>query len=432
MSGSPLLRRVMPADIHRIAKPPVDQATLTKAETIVASVRDGGETAVREHAERFAERAGGEPLVLGRDAMREALEQLDPADRAVLERVAERIRRFAQAQRDAVAPVCIDVPGGQAGHTVEPVESAGCYAPAGRYPLPSSVLMTAITARVAGCGRVVVASPGAHPVMLAAAAIAGADEFLAVGGAHAIAAMAYGFAGRERLGRCDVVVGPGNVWVTAAKQLVSGSVGIDMLAGPSELLVVADETADARLIAADLLAQAEHDTEAATMLVTTSGRVAEEVERELVAQLAVLPTRDVARRALGNGFVCVASSLDEMVELADQIAAEHLEVMCVDANEVAARIRNAGGIFVGSASAEVLGDYGAGPNHTLPTGGTARFQAGLSVMHFLRLRTWLRIDNPAGAAALRADTQRLAEMEGLAAHASAARLRDAGTNIPAN
>jgi len=427
MTAAPLLRRVSPDAIARLARPPVTASTLNAAGEIVEAVRQRGEAAVRELAERFGERAGGEPLVLGRAEMRAALDAIEPADRATLERVAGRIECFARAQRDSIREVSVPVPGGRAGHTIEPVASAGCYAPAGRYPLPSSVLMTAITARVAGCRRVVVASPGAHPITLAAAAVAGADEFLAIGGAHAIAALAYGFAGDERLDRCDVIAGPGNAWVTAAKQLVSGVVGIDMLAGPSELLIVADDTADAGLVAADLLAQAEHDADASAMLVTTSRALAVEVERELTAQLEALPTRDVAALGLQNGFVAVVETVDEMVAVADRIAAEHLEVMTANPEVLAARISNAGAVFLGSASAEVLGDYGAGPNHTLPTGGTARFQAGLSVMHFLRLRTWLRIDDAAEASPLRYDTQRLASMEGLAGHAEAARRRDAAT-----
>ena len=374
---------------------------------------------MRELAERCGERAGGEPLVLDRAAMLRTLGTIDASDRAVLERAAERIGVFARAQRGSITPVTMAVPGGEVGHTVEPVASAGCYAPGGRYPLASSALMTAVTARAAGCGRVVVASPGAAPIVVAAAAVAGADEFLAVGGAQAIAAMAYGFAGFAPV---DVIAGPGNKWVTAAKHLVSASVGIDMLAGPSELLVVADDSADAAVVAADLLAQAEHDGDAAAMLVTTSERLAGEVERELAAQLETLGTAETARRALANGFVTVVGCLEEALELSDRIAPEHLELMVVDATAAAARVRHAGGVFIGARSAEVFGDYGLGPNHTLPTGGTARFQAGLSVMHFLRLRTWMRLDGEVDRGIVR-DTERLARMEGLEAHSRAAAAR---------
>ena len=418
-----LLRRVDAREIASTRGRAVDAETLAAAGEIVDRVRHGGLTAVRAYAERFDGRAASEPIVLGRVEMDAALASIDGGTRELLNRTGERVRVFAEAQRAAIRPVDVAIPGGRAGHTIEPIASAGCYAPAGRHPLPSSVLMTAVTARAAGCGRVVVASPSASPVMLAAAAVAGADEFLVLGGAHAIAAMAYGFDGFEA---CDVIVGPGNRWVTAAKLLVSDTVGIDMLAGPSELLVIADESADARVVAADLLAQAEHDSDASAMLVTTSAALADAVEGALATQLATLPTAPVARPALGNGFACVVDSISDAVAVADRVGAEHVEVISADADAVAARLRNAGGVFIGTASAEVLGDYGAGPNHTLPTGGTARFRAGLSVVHFLRLRTWLRIDEPTAAAGLVADAQELARLEGLTGHERAASARGPG------
>lgn len=420
MTAEPLLRRLDADAVRRTLRPPVDDGTLDAARAIVSDVRTGGAAAVRSYAERFGERAAGEPLVLGAAEMAAAVDRLTTDQRGVLTRAAERIRAFAGAQREAIRDAEVQIPGGVAGHTVEPIRSAGCYAPAGRYPLPSSVLMTAVTARVAGCARVVVATPGAHPVALAAAGIAGADEVLAVGGAHAVAAMAYGFDGFEP---CDLIAGPGNKWVTAAKQLVSGVVGIDMLAGPSELLVIADDSADPELVAADLLAQAEHDTDAVPMLVTTSAGLADQTDAALRRQLEQLSTRETALAALANGFTCVVETLSDAVRLGDRIAAEHLEVMTRDAEAVARSVRNAGALFIGSRSAEVLGDYGAGPNHTLPTGGTARFQAGLSVSHFLRLRSWMRIDDAAGARGLVEDAVALAEMEGLAGHAASAAAR---------
>lgn len=414
------LRRVSPDEVRRQQRPVVDPSTLREASEIVESVRTGGLPAIHALAERFGERGPEDPLVLGREDMNNALDALDPRDRAALERAAARIERFARAQRDAIRPVILDIQGGQAGHTVEPVHAAGCYAPGGRYPLPSTVLMTAVTARVAGCARIVVASPNASPVTLAAGAIAGADEFLAIGGAHAIAAMAFGCDGFDPV---DLIAGPGNRWVTAAKQLVAGSVGIDMLAGPSELLVLADGSADASIVAADLLAQGEHDADAVPILVTTCPALADAVQREIADQIENLATRETARAALRNGFVCIARDLDEAIAVTDRIAPEHLEIMTKEPPEIASRVRNAGAIFIGPASAEVLGDYGAGPNHTLPTAGTARFQGGLSVLHFLRLRTWIRIEDLAPARPLFEDAARLAELEGLAAHAASARTR---------
>lgn len=414
------LRDIQPNAIVRELRPPVDQATLTAASEIVQSVRTGGTDSIRSYAQRFGELRGNDPLVYRSSEMRAALDRVSAEDAALLKRTAERIRSFAQAQRDSISELDIAIPGGRAGHTIEPVKSAGCYAPGGRYPLPSSALMTAITARVAGCDRVIVASPGAPDILLAAAAIAGADEFLAVGGAHAIAALAYGC---DELEACDVIVGPGNKWVTAAKQLVSGIVGIDMLAGPSELLIVADGSADPDLIAADLLAQAEHDTDAVPMLITTSSAVAAAVEVSLASRLDGLSTRAIAQEALRNGFVCVVDTLDDARRAVDAIAPEHLEIMAADPQQFAKSVRNAGATFIGSASAEVLGDYGAGPNHTLPTGGTARFQAGLSVMDFLRLRSWMRIDNPKDASKLMIDAHDLALLEGLHGHAAATHAR---------
>lgn len=426
-----MLRRVTGGQVQATRFCALDDQTLEQAGALVRRVEREGVRAVRELAERFGERKHGEALVLGKDAMRAALEAMDAEDRACLERTAKRIERFAQAQLGSIRALDTAIEGGRAGHTLACVRSAGCYVPAGRSPLPSTALMTAVTARVAGCERVVVASPGAHPTVLAACAIAGVDEVLAVGGAQAIAAMAYGF-GREATAdassgkgfeACDVIVGPGNRWVTAAKQLVSSAVGIDMPAGPSELLVIADETADAAVVAADLLAQAEHDTDARAMLVTTSAVLADAVDEQLRVQMATLPTRATAQAGLANGFACVVESIEEAVRVSDRVGPEHLEVMTRDAEAVAKRVRNAGGVFIGEAAAEVLGDYGAGPNHTLPTGGTARFRAGLSVMHFLRLRTWMQIDDASSAAGLVADAERLARMEGLCGHERSAAKR---------
>ncbi len=415
-----LLRLVRADDVPAVRRSAVDRETLAAAAAIVEDVRSRGEAAVREHAQRLGDLAPGAPMVIGRVELARALDATGREDRAVLERAADRIHAFSEAQRASLRELTVAVPGGEAGHWIAPVERAGCYAPGGRFPLPSSVLMTAVTARAAGVREVIVASPRPAPATLAAAAIAGADALVAVGGAQAIAALAYGCGA---LPPCDAVVGPGNRWVTAAKQLVAGHVAIDMLAGPSELLVIADDTADARTVAADLLAQAEHDTDACAVLVSTSAALIDAVERELAEQLATLPSAATARAALANGYAVLARDLDEAVSLADRFAPEHLEVLTRDAEAVARRCRHYGGIFIGPGAAEVVGDYGVGPNHTLPTGGTARSAAGLSVLHFVRTRTWLRIDERAAAMGLYRDTARLARMEGLEAHARAAEIR---------
>lgn len=399
---------------------PVDPDTLAAAARIVADVRERGEQALREHALRLGDLEPGAPLVIPPAELRRALDGLPAEQRGVLTRTAERIRDFAQAQRESVAELDVAIPGGRAGHGIAPVAAAGCYAPGGRYPLPSSVLMTALTARVAGVDTVWVASPRPQPITLAAAALSGADGLLAVGGAQAIAALAFG---AGPVPRCDAVVGPGNRWVTAAKQLVSGRVRIDMLAGPSELVVLADGTADPAVVAADLLAQAEHDPDAVPILVSLDAALPERVDAELAAQLAQLPTADTARAALANGFAVEVPDLPTGVDVCNRLAPEHLELMLADCAAALPGLRHYGGLFVGPASAEVLGDYGAGPNHTLPTAGTARWSGGLSVLSFLRHRTWIRIDDPDESQGLVRDAAALARLEGLEAHARSAERR---------
>jgi phosphoribosyl-ATP pyrophosphohydrolase/phosphoribosyl-AMP cyclohydrolase/histidinol dehydrogenase len=416
MSFLPLLD---PDALAKAGPEPLDEATLRAAAEIVRAVRTGGEAALRGFAARLDATPETAPLWHGPAALAAARDALPAADRAVLERTAARIRTFAEAQRRALVEIEVAVPGGRAGHRVAPVERAGCYAPGGRYPLPSSVLMTAVTARAAGVGEVFVASPRPAPVTLAAAAVAGADGLLACGGAQAIAALAFGVG---PVPACDVVVGPGNRWVTAAKKLVAGEVGIDMLAGPSELVILADASADPALCAADLLGQAEHDADARPVLIAVADRgLVDAVQRELEAQLADLPTAATARAALAHGAATVVADLEAGIALCDRLAPEHLQVMTADPAAVAARLRHYGGLFLGSRSAEVFGDYGVGPNHVLPTGGVARHKGGLSVFDFLRVRTWLELDEV--DAELRADVVGLAELEGLAAHARAAALR---------
>jgi histidinol dehydrogenase len=415
-----MLRRLTPDQATLAHVSAVDQATLEAARAIVDDVRHVGEPAVRRHAERLGDLHPDSELIYDRAALARAADRLPVDQLDLLERTAARVRAFAEAQRDTLQALDVAVPGGRAGHTVSPVDRAGCYAPGGRYPLPSSVLMTAVTARAAGVGSVWVASPRPAQVTLAAAAVAGADALLAVGGAQAIAALAWG---AGPVPAVDVIVGPGNRWVTAAKQLVAGQVGIDLLAGPSELVVLADADADPAVIAADLLAQAEHDPDARPILVTPSVALADAVDAALSDQLSELPTAAIAFEAVRNGFCVLVRDLAEGCAVCDRLAPEHLEVLTADADAVASRLRHYGGLFVGAASAEVLGDYGVGPNHVLPTGTAARFSGGLSVLHFLRVRTWLRLEAGPALAAVAADAAALARLEGLEGHARSAERR---------
>jgi phosphoribosyl-ATP pyrophosphohydrolase/phosphoribosyl-AMP cyclohydrolase/histidinol dehydrogenase len=415
-----VLKLIAADDIPHLRRDAVDADTLHEAGKIVEDVRERGEKAMYEHGVRLGDVEHGEPMVYTREALQNALESLPDKQRGVLERTAERIENFARAQRACLTDLDMDIPGGTAGHTVTPVERAGCYAPGGRFPLPSSVLMTVCTARVAGVETVWVASPRPDQITLAAAAVAGADALLGVGGAQAIAAMAYG---AGEVPACDVVVGPGNRWVTAAKKLVSGRVRIDMLAGPSELVVFADHTADPATVAADLLAQAEHDPDALPILISLDQALLQAVDDELVRQLDVLPTKDIASAALENGFAVIANSVAQGIDLCDRIAPEHLELILENSDQVAEQVNHYGGLFVGHGSAEVLGDYGAGPNHTLPTGGTARSTGGLSVFTFLRICTWMEIEDLDDAQELIDDAVELARLEGLEGHARSAERR---------
>ena len=407
------------SEVRSLEREPVDAETYARAVEIVERVRKGGREALLTQAEELGDIKAGEPLIYDREALQAAAEALGETERGVLERTAERIERFADGQRACLKPFETEIPGGLAGHHFAPVDSAGCYAPGGRFPLPSTVLMTGLTARAAGVKRVVVASPKPTPVTLAAAGIAGADSLVAVGGAQVIGAMTFGV---EGVPACDVIVGPGNRWVTAAKKYVSGFVGIDMLAGPSELVVWADETGDASVIAADLLAQAEHDTDALPILVTTSSGVVDAVNDELGKQLEVLPTRATAEVAVGNGFAVLVESVEEAAEACNRLAPEHLEVHVKDLDDARARLDHYGALFLGRGAAEVFGDYGAGPNHVLPTGGCARFSAGLSVLTFLRMRTWMSSPTVLSEEVIR-DTVALARLEGLEGHARAAEAR---------
>jgi len=418
------VKRLTPEEVRSVRRDPIDTATLQRAAEIIERVRAGGEHELRSLAEEFDDLQPGQPLILGRDELERAANETDSETLALLERTADRVAAFADAQRRSVVDLKVPVPGGIAGHSIAPVERAGCYAPGGRYPLPSSVLMTAVTARAAGVADVLVATPRPVALTLAAAAVAGADAVLAVGGAQAIAALAYG---AGPVPACDVVVGPGNRWVTAAKKLVAGDVGIDLLAGPSELVVLADDSANPGTVAADLLAQAEHDPDALPVLVTPSSSLADAVDIELERQLTDLPTGVVAAAALDHGFAVVAADIGESIRVCNALAPEHLQVLTDDAHAVAERLAHWGGLFIGETSAEVFGDYGVGPNHTLPTGGVSRFTGGLSVLDFLRVRTWLKLELCDAVEAMATDAATLARLEGLEAHARAAERRIGGS-----
>ncbi len=412
-----LLKQVPPEEVAIRRGVAVDSKTISEAQALIEQVREGGKVALHKIALAFGDLQADESLLVSREELKAAFLSLSDSEQELLQRISARVRKFAVAQREALSNLETSVPGGTAGHKVIPVYRAGCYAPGGRFPLPSSVLMTAVTARAAGVKEVVVASPKPTAVTLGAAYVAGADLFIRAGGAHTIAALAYGVDG---LNPCDVIVGPGNRWVTAAKKLVAGDVAIDMLAGPSELLIIVDAEANPEIIAADLLAQAEHDTDAIPILISLDKDLVEKVQIALKNQLETLTTREVAKEALSNGFITVVDSRESACRLSNELAPEHLELLVSEPKEWLEDLTNYGGLFIGSSSAEVFGDYGVGPNHVLPTGGTARYTGGLSVFNFLKINTWLSIENASG---LIEDTAQLARLEGLEGHARAAERR---------
>jgi len=407
--------------LRAVRSPALDPAALEVARTILYDVERRGEPALREHAERLGDLEPGDDLLLDRSALGRATEALHADDRELLRRAADRIRAFAEAQRASATDLDTPVAGGRGGHRLVPVGAAGCYAPGGRFPLPSSVLMTAIPARVAGVGEVWAASPRPTAAVQAAAFMAGADGLLTIGGAQAIGALAFGVGG---VSRCEKIVGPGNRFVTAAKRLLYGRVGLDTIAGPSELLVVASPDAAPARVAADLLAQAEHDPDAVPLLCAFDEATVEAVREEAERQLAALPTAPIARQALAAGGALLAADPDEAAAICNAVAPEHLHLHGELAESLAPRVHRYGSLFLGAATPEAAGDYGAGPNHTLPTSGAAAFDSGLSVFSFLRRPTWLSLspEDDAYEGLLR-DTAALARLEGLEAHALSTELR---------
>ena len=387
-------------------------AVLPAVQRIVANVRKQGDSSLLRYAAQFDGLAGSLKLRVTREEMAAAWESLDPALRTALSTAAEQIRGFAQHQL-AVTWSASPVEGLVTGQLVRPLGSVGCYVPSGRHPLPSTLLMTAIPAQVAGVERIVAVSPKPAPETLAAAHMLGLTEFYRVGGAHAIAALAYG---TESIERVDKIVGPGNLYVTAAKRMVAFDCAIDMLAGPTEI-VVTSERGNAEDVASDLVAQAEHDPEALAIFITTRADLAKEVIAE--ARLRSCGNA-VARKALDrNGLAIVASTVDEVRAITNRLAPEHLTV---DAASDLKWVRNAGSVFVGRWSAQPMGDYISGPNHTLPTGGMARVRGGLSVNDFVKLIT-VQEYSLEGLRELGPKAALLAEAEGLDGHAEAIRTR---------
>jgi histidinol dehydrogenase len=394
-----------------------------KVAAIVHEIRMRGDAALIEFTEQFDKRSpvsgsGAGSYEIDRARWDAAAATVAAPVRAALQRAAARITTFHQKQLEA--DILQEADGIRLELRSTPLARVGIYVPGGTARYPSSVLMTAVPARVAGVDEIIMVTPGASAETLCAAQIAGVHRVFEIGGAQAVAALAYGTA---TVPRVDKIVGPGNQWVASAKRQVYGEVDIDSIAGPSEVLIIADDSAPAAWIAADLLAQAEHDTEARAILVTTSSALADDVDRALAAQLATLPRRAIAEAAIRDyGAAVIVGTIDEAVAFANRYAPEHLELQVRESRAVAARIRNAGAIFVGKWASEAAGDYIAGANHVLPTGGAARYASPLGVYDF-RKRTSLVEYTQAAAFADAEDIAALAAVEGLDAHGRSAQIR---------
>ena len=386
-------------------------SVLPSVRKILSKVRKEGDKALQSYARKFDGLAPNTSLLISEEETKAAWQQLDPTLQQALQTAAKNIRTFAQRQLPKSWQSTSA--GLTTGQQVRPIESVGCYVPGGRHPLPSTMLMTVVPAQVAGVQRIAVTSPNPAPETLATAHLIGIREFYRIGGAHAVAALAYG---TESIPKVAKIVGPGNLYVTAAKREVAFDCAIDMLAGPTEIVVTSDQ-GNAAGIASDLVAQAEHDPEALAIFITTNAELANAVLKEATQRAEQNP---VAKQALkNNGYIFLAATKEEAQNITNRLAPEHLSI---DSESDLAWVQNAGSVFIGQHSPQPMGDYISGPNHTLPTGGMAKVRGGLSVNDFIKLIT-IQQYTPAALAHLGPKAIRLAEAEGLTAHAEAIRTR---------
>lgn len=415
-------------DYEKTEKSPIFQRNTPQSQVtepvqeIIAQVRSQGDRALF-HYTRLFDKVDISSLEVTGEELEAALEQTDKALLSVLSSAAENIKAYHSRQKRTGFSFSPE-PGVVLGQKVTPLEKVGIYVPGGTAAYPSTVLMTAIPAKIAGCGEIIMVSPPEiSPAILAAAKIAGVDRIFRVGGAQAIAALAYG---TQTIPRVDKIVGPGNAYVAEAKRQVFGQVAIDMIAGPSEILIIADEKSSPAHIAADMLSQAEHDRLASAVLITTSRSLAEQVQKELEAQVSRLPRKEIAQASLeGQGKIILAASIPQAMEISNRLAPEHLELMVESPMDYLDSIKNAGSVFLGRYCPEPVGDYWAGPNHTLPTGGTARFSSPLSVDDFVKKSQFTAYSQEALQKAGKKIAY-FAQAEGLEAHARSITIREEG------
>lgn len=409
-------------DLKKLVQTKTQQLTDVTVETavqqIIANVIKNGDAALRDYEQQF-DKVAVDQFKLSQQTIDDAYANLDPAVKDALLLAKRNITSFHEKEK-ATGFIDAEQPGVYRGQKLLPLNRVGLYVPGGTAAYPSTLLMSALPAKIAGVNEVVMVTPpqadGINPAVLAAAKIAGVDAIYQVGGAQAIAALAYG---TESVPAVDKIIGPGNVFVATAKKQVFGQVAIDMVAGPSEIGIIADDSADPRQLAADLLSQAEHDRRARPILITDSLKLAQAVDQNVTSQLKVLPREAIATAAVNEkGFIAVVERIEDMFELMNTVAPEHLEVQLQNPSQYLSLIRNAGSVFLGKYASEPLGDYVAGPNHILPTSGTARFSSPLGVYDFVKRTSFIQYTKPALAKEAKAITT-LARVEGLEGHARA-------------
>jgi histidinol dehydrogenase len=386
---------------------------------IIKDVKEKGDEALRKYSKKFGD-GELEEIELSEKEINEAFNQVDEKTKNSIIFAVENVKTFAREQLNALKEIEINLNDSTLGHKIIPLERTGAYVPGGNYPLPSSAIMSCVPAKVAKVKEVIVCSPKIQPATIVAAKLAGADKIFKVGGVQAVAAMAYG---TETIPRVDKITGPGNKFVTAAKKNVYGVCGIDFLAGPSEVMIIADETANPEFIAADILAQAEHDTDASAFLITNSKNLADEVSKNIQKFLLNLQTWEIAQKALEHSFIILVDDLEDAFEIANKKAPEHLEICFKNAFGQKNRFKNYGSLFIGNYSAEVFGDYCSGTNHVLPTNGVARYNGGLSVFDFVKIQTYQMVTENSAKNFLAPQASILAKTEGLMAHKLSADLR---------
>ncbi len=396
----------------------IEFESIDSVKEIIKDVRANKDVAVRKYCEEFDGKITGD-FRLTQKEIDDAINSTDTKTVSAIEYAIKNVENFAKAQFNSIKELEINITGNVLGHKIVPLESAGCYIPGGNYSLPSSAIMTIVPAKVAGVKRIAAVSPKIQPVTITAAAMSGADEIYKIGGVQAIAALAYG---TETVEKVNKIVGPGNKFVTSAKKQVFGECGIDFLAGPSEVFIIADDSANPCFVAADMLAQCEHDKDARAFLICSSKDFVQKVNEKAIEYLETLKTKEIAKVSFEKSYAVIVDSLDEAIKLSNEKAPEHLEICFKNAKDCINKFTNYGSLFIGNYSAEVFGDYVSGTNHTLPTNQVAKYSGGLSVFDFIKIQTY-QIINEKSIMQTAKKASVLAEKEGLYAHKLAADVR---------